>query len=137
MNKRTSLMLLFTAALFIVATQSGCIFGLASAQRYGPAEKKLPSDITRSKLLQEYGGPDKVIKGEESNDKQREDIYIYRRISGIQILGLLCYTSNWDLIAVVQGENVVESYSAQKGRGWTILGFITTPIPPPILIKQE
>ncbi|TET34179.1 MAG: hypothetical protein E3J72_15140 [Planctomycetota bacterium] len=127
--------LLFLAAL-IISTQTGCVFGLVSKQRYGPNSTNLKSNISRSKLLQEYGGPDKVIKGEE-HDGKREDIYIYRRISGIQILGLICYTSNWDLIAVVQGERVTASYSAQKGRGWTILGFITLPIPPPILVKME
>jgi hypothetical protein len=137
MTRRIHILALMALAAFVISTQTGCVFGLVSKQRYGPKSTSLKSNISRGKLLQEYGGPDKVIKGDTIEGKVREDIYIYRRISGIQVLGLICYTSNWDLIAVVQGDNVIETYSAQKGRGWTILGFITLPIPPPILVKME
>jgi hypothetical protein len=119
-------------ALVAVVLSSGCMFGgVYSKQDYGPQVMMPPSDASVAELIKRYGAPDEQI---DSGDAK---VFVYRKLEGMQVLGVFGTVKKTDLIFVARGGKIVDNATVPRGEALTILGIFAAPVYGPGVVNQE
>jgi hypothetical protein len=121
------------AVLAAVVLSAGCFFGgVYSKQDYGPpAVYQVGQDVSVEDLITTFGAPDEQIATGDTK------IFIYRRIEGMQILGVYGEVKKSDLVCIARGDRIVRSVQVPKGQALTILGVLPAPVLGPGVLKEE
>jgi hypothetical protein len=117
----------------ILISSAGCFFaGVYSKQDYGPPPAyQIGQDISVEDLIKTFGAPDEQV---QSGDAK---IFIYRRIEGMQVLGVYSEVKKSDLVCIARGDRIIRTVQVPKGESLTILGVLSAPVLGPGVVKEE
>ena len=119
-------------ALVALVLSAGCTFGgVYSKQDYGPQVMMPPSDASVAELIKRYGAPDEKIDAGDTT------IFVYRKLEGMQVLGIFGQIKKTDMVFVARGGKIVDNATVPKGEALTILGIFAAPIYGPGVVNQE